>query len=171
MINTETAGKFIKCVEAQKALYLKLKPVVAEENKLLSERKVKNLESLIKKQEDMIISIKNLEEEKMELFKELALQAGFKKEEPVKLQDVIEKAGESLKKAGEAVENLMAVVREVDGLNAGNAHLIKEYLGVMDFTAKLKEKMNNKTATTYTDSGIINEKKAEHQKSKFDTKI
>lgn len=171
MINADTAGKFIKCVESQKVIYLKLKPVVAEENKLLSERKVKNLETLIKKQEDMIIAIKNLEEEKMELFKALALQAGFKKEEPVRLQDVIEKGGESLKKVGEAVESLMAVVKEVDGLNAGNAHLIKEYLGVMDFTAKLKEKLNNKTSTTYTDSGVINEKKAEQQKSKFDTKI
>jgi len=42
---------------------------------------------------------------------------------------------------------------------------------VMDFTSKLRDKINNRTATTYSDSGTVKEAKAEQSKSKFDTKI
>ncbi len=171
MLSPETAAKFIKCIDAQKSLYAGLKPVVSEENKLLAERKIKNLENLIQKQEEIILSIKKFEDEKTEIFKEMAQQAGLKKEEPAKLQDVIEKSGTEGEKIARAVESLIGIVKEIDAINAGNAHLIKEYLGVMDFTSKLRDKINNRTATTYSDSGTVKEAKAEQSKSKFDTKI
>jgi hypothetical protein len=146
--------------------------VILEEQKLLANRNIKGMEQVVRREEDIIVEIKKMEDMKTGIFLEMTLQAGFTKEEKVKLQDVLSKIGKSAA-AGieEAVESLMVVVRGIAAVNGSNTHLIKKFLDYVNFSAQLKDKVNNPVSTTYTGSGVRQEQDMKEKKSNLDIKL
>lgn len=167
----QTIEKFINILKEQKILYGSLKEIISTEYKALSDKDIKSIDEIIKKQDGLISSIKKLEDEKSKIFNLLTEEAGLKKNPSIKLNDVLIKMD---KKDAKEIENvvleLISVVKETQSVNAQNTGLIKNYIEYVDFVRNIKEKAEKPVQTTYTKDGA---KKPEIIKkdSKIDTTI
>jgi len=166
-----TKEKFINIIKEQKTLYSSLKELITTEYKALSDKDIKSIDEIIKKQEELTFAIKKLEDEKNVIFNLMIEETGLKKDSTTKLKNILEKIDKSdAKEIENAVVDLISVVKELEAINSKNTNLIKNYIEYVDFVRNIKEKIENPKQTTYTKDG---EKKIEklNKNSKIDTTI
>lgn len=167
----QTKEKFINIIKEQKILYTSLKEIISIEYKALTDKDIKSIDEIIKKQNELMLSIKKLENEKSAVFDLLIEEAGLKKNPTIKLRDVLAKMDKKdAKEIENAILELISVAKETESVNAQNTNLIKNYIDYVDFVRNVKEKIDKPVQTTYTKDG---EKKLETIKkdSKIDTTI
>lgn len=167
----QTKEKFINIIKEQKILYGSLKELISTEYKTLTDKDIKSIDEIIKKQDGLMLSIKKLEDEKSAVFDLFIEEAGLKKDPTIKLSDVLAKMDKKdAKEIENAILELISVVKETESINAQNTNLIKNYIEYVDFVRNVKEKIEKPVQITYTKDG---ERKLETIKkdSKIDTTI
>ncbi len=167
----QTKEKFINIIKEQKKLYGSLKELISTEYKALADKDIKTIDEIVKKQDEIMFSIKKLEDEKGAIFSLMIEEAGLKKEPAIKLSNVLAKMDK--RDVGEiesAIMELITIVKETESVNEKNTGLLKSYIEYVDFVRNIKEKIEKSTQTTYTKDG---ERKTEIIKkdSKIDTTI
>ncbi len=170
-MNKQTKEKFLTIIKEQKELYSSLKELISTEYKALADKDIKSIDEIINKQNRLLLSIKEMEDEKATVFNLMIEEAGIEKSPSVKLKDVLEKMD---KKDAQEIENaiidLISVVKETESVNEKNTWLLKNYMEYVDFVRNIKDKIEKPVQTTYTKNG---EKKSETIKRapKIDTTI
>ncbi len=163
--------KFIKNIQRQVVLFSELKDIVLKEQQILKTGKTGTLDEVVKKEEEITGEIKQLEDNKYTLLREMALEAGVEKKRDIKLNDLLKKMNKS--DAAEirgAVEELMGKVKEIGGVNSENTHIIKNFLDYDKFTREAEEKTRKSGQTVYTASGT-KKTKTSPRKPRIDTTI
>jgi flagellar biosynthesis/type III secretory pathway chaperone len=118
------------------------------------DKKINSIDDFAKKQDELITTIKKLEEEKTEVFNLMIEEMGLEKNAQIKLTDLLSKMDENdSKDIQNAVIDLISVVKEVQAVNSQNAGLIKNYIEYVDAIRKIKEKIENPQKPIYTSTG------------------
>jgi hypothetical protein len=146
--------KFIRAVKKQTVLYRKLSVVIRSEQQALAGKDTAEMDEIVKKEETAIRELKKLEEEKRALFDKMAAEAGLPAGKGTKMKAVLLKAGQ--KEAAEieaALIGLIQAVKDVDAVNAGNAHLLRNLVQYAGFAKAAREKIEKPVHTTYTRAG------------------
>ncbi|MCX7698938.1 MAG: flagellar protein FlgN [Candidatus Goldbacteria bacterium] len=167
----QTKEKFLNIIIEQKKLYSSLKELISTEYKALADKDIKSIDDIIKRQNEIISSIKKLEDEKGLVFDLMISEVGLQKTNTIKLGDVLARIDiKDAREIEDAIKELINIVKETELINQKNTGLLKNYIEYVDFVRNIKNKIENPTQITYTKDG---QKKTEtiRNDSKFDTKI
>ncbi|MFP4466736.1 MAG: flagellar export chaperone FlgN [Candidatus Goldiibacteriota bacterium] len=163
--------RFIKELNLQTDMYLELKELILEEQKALKSRNPEIIQELVRRQEELTEKINLAEKKKMELFAEISEKAGFAKDENAVLKDVLRRlAPEDANDIEKEVKKLLDAAKEADGLNAGNKHLIKNYMDYIGFVNNIRTKSQPENIT-YNSQGAMKKDKEPPKGPGIDTKI
>lgn len=148
-----TAGRFVEIIDEQAALYKTLKETVKKESEAIAQKDAAAIDGIVKAEEDAMEKIKALEGEKSALFAKMAEEAGLAPGS-ARIGDILKRmGGDDASAIGKAVSGLLAEVREVDLINAGNARLLKNFIEFAGFSEILRQKIKEPEQTVYTKSG------------------
>ncbi|MCE5299883.1 MAG: flagellar protein FlgN [Spirochaetia bacterium] len=152
MINI-TVKDFLTVIEQQKKLYAELKNVLLAENRMLVSGETGAMEDLIKREESLAISIMELESGKKSVMNRLAIEAGFKDNSGAGLKQILDVSGDTGGEITKAVEELITIVSEVEGLNRSNRHMITNFVDYAEFARVAGEKYGAQNGETYSQDG------------------
>jgi len=146
-VKPELKKLFIAILRRQKDAYKRLMPVMSEESRVLAGNNVKSLDSVLFKQEGILAEIKKAEDEKQAVYSQILADEGLGE---MSLQEYLAKAdSENNADLEKEISELIDCVKEIDAANKGNTMMIKNFLTMSDFTAQLKDKLQNPVNVTY----------------------
>jgi flagellar biosynthesis/type III secretory pathway chaperone len=169
-MNKELKDDYISTTRKQIELYTNLKNVITEENRALTANRLgARFNELVKNKEEMLDKLKGYEDRKKEILNGLLTEAGFSGGNH-KITDLLERSDK--KDAGDVEKvllELIKAIKEIHAPNSKNAVLIKNCVDYGGFVHRVREKINNKEQTLYTQEGVM--KIPAERKTSFDSKI
>lgn len=136
-MNADKIKLFVAKIDEQTAEYEKLYLAAEKQFEMLENRDLKEFESAVKAQEEIIMKISVLEKEKQVIFEGLAAEAGFAKEYQCRLDDLaagMDTASALLVRT--AVEKLVEKLKKTEAMNAKNMRFVKNYVDYVNFASE-----------------------------------
>lgn len=171
MIAENIKKDFIKAVGTQEALFRELRTTIDLEEKSLMKKDITSLDSIVAKEEEVLIRIEASEKEKNRSFAALVAAAGLGGVEDAKIKDVLLKIGDEGREIEKALLSLVETVKLIDTANSKNIHVLKNFLEYTGFIKAAKEKIEHPVSTTYDSKGYKKQEKPEVKRINIDKKI